>query len=254
MTEFNSISIDASEFDEGLPKGGRIDFVPMIRPDNKRASFRVDIFPKRPGRLNAYVFSLEVVGDEVVLYGQEGSREEYVVQRFRLRDSGEVEPWTDGYALGIKRGDALFCMNPSGGGSTPDVFIYRGTPEEGSPLCFLPCQEEVDTVLVDSYFFPASKTYTGERSRGKAREVASFVDGEFYARGGWDEVIPALNTTWNPGALGWLIKEGRDVKLMLDYDHAWMRGSQWAQDEPSLCWKGEWMTIEQFKAWLKVAR
>lgn len=54
------------------------------------------------------------------------------------------EPWSDGHAVGFKctcNGTVTYIyLNPSGGGDSPDVFVYMG--DEGDPgqdgtVCFL---------------------------------------------------------------------------------------------------------------------
>ena len=49
-----------------------------------------------------------------------------------------AEFWTDDYAVGIRLewedGECIYCLNPSSSGDSPDVFLYRGTPEDGTPI------------------------------------------------------------------------------------------------------------------------
>jgi hypothetical protein len=55
-------------------------------------------------------------------------------------DATEVEPafWTDGWGIGWTVGHQSVTLNPSDGGSAPDVFVYEGFPSDGSPRVFVP--------------------------------------------------------------------------------------------------------------------
>ena len=59
-------------------------------------------------------------------------------------DEVSVEPWTNGWAVGFKvtcNGvEQYVYLNPSGGGDSPDVFVYcgkAGHPAEDDSICFI---------------------------------------------------------------------------------------------------------------------
>ena len=81
-----------------------------------------------------------------IVQGQVGDLlNDEVIQHVATQNSAPIEPWTDGHAVGFKytdpKGEARYLyLNPSGGGDSPDVFVYdgeSGDPGQDSPLFFL---------------------------------------------------------------------------------------------------------------------
>ena len=138
--------LEAGEFAEGVPEGGRL--VIFLAHDRTPRTLAVGCLVRTvaPGG--------EVVRSELVqlLAHSNGVRTciELTHHETDQPAPGPVwghnhpapfssaEFWTDDYAVGLRLewedGECIYCLNPSSSGDNPDVFLYRGTPEDGTPI------------------------------------------------------------------------------------------------------------------------
>ena len=142
-----TIRLHAAEFESGIAPGHEINLIPFV--GNDLVGFHV-VHAKtglEDVGVNFGTYSLKYYPPDrhnsagmVMLY-EEGPDLEVRKPLKRVIFDAEpgafFEPWTDGYALGIKVGDQIFCMNPSTGGDSPDFFFCRGVPEDSDPICFI---------------------------------------------------------------------------------------------------------------------
>jgi len=106
------------------------------------------------------------------------------------------------------------------------------------------------TVEIDGITLPGTLAYQSEFAEGRAREVASFVDGQFHARGPWSHIRSAANNTWNPGSIGRLVNEGHTVTFEIDFSPQALADGGERMDNTYLCWGNAKLTLVQVCRWI----